>query len=584
MAGLLKKLSLTGLFKQEKKEKEEEEKVHKTKKIVKIKKGKKNGENNVKGAKKKATPKMRKGEEDEDVETPEGLEGYLDTEITATESEAEDEEEMEMEMEMEIEIEIENENENENEKVEKTKAKAKEREKAIKDQQAVGVKQVLEMEDKEVTKLTEIFCLPPKRARELCEKMAWNTEKVQEYLLAGNDADDDHGNAHVDDIPVVNKKQKKSKADLITCNVCSEQVRLEDTLSLKECPGGDHRFCLSCWETYTKLQVKEGKRVIQCLAEGCTNHLTDASIIKQFLKGDEKLLSLYQYLDATHFMQKSKRMRWCPSPSCNKAVTGNSDGIVQCDCGMKFCFDCGNESHFPISCDIFSNWCDKCTSEGESTKWISTFTRACPNPQCQKPIEKNGGCNHVFCIACKTHFCWECMEMYVNGTHSTCKPNNKQNTSKDSVNSFNVYKNAYQSFDQSITKEKEIPKLFQIAKKKTKEYREENSEQWNNTKPFEDAVVEYQEALRVLKFSYVLYYFAATEKGTHDENFLDFLLNNLQAAVIRLEQMVQSTGHSAEDKKNIKNIASLAKMHSKSLIAYAQEGLTQNAELYRLKL
>lgn len=37
---------------------------------------------------------------------------------------------------------------------------------------------------------------------------------------------------------------------------------------------------------------------------------------------------------------------------------------------------------------------------------IENTTRRCPNLKCQVPIEKNMGCNHMYCIRCKTSFDW----------------------------------------------------------------------------------------------------------------------------------------------------------------------------------
>ncbi len=31
-----------------------------------------------------------------------------------------------------------------------------------------------------------------------------------------------------------------------------------------------------------------------------------------------------------------------------------------------------------------------------------------PCPFCFVPIEKNGGCHHMYCTQCSTHFCWDC--------------------------------------------------------------------------------------------------------------------------------------------------------------------------------
>ena len=37
---------------------------------------------------------------------------------------------------------------------------------------------------------------------------------------------------------------------------------------------------------------------------------------------------------------------------------------------------------------------------------IESTTRLCPNRNCQVPIEKNMGCDHMFCTRCQTSFNW----------------------------------------------------------------------------------------------------------------------------------------------------------------------------------
>ena len=38
----------------------------------------------------------------------------------------------------------------------------------------------------------------------------------------------------------------------------------------------------------------------------------------------------------------------------------------------------------------------------------SRFNNMKPCPNCFVPIEKDGGCHHMHCLACQTHYCWDC--------------------------------------------------------------------------------------------------------------------------------------------------------------------------------
>lgn len=64
----------------------------------------------------------------------------------------------------------------------------------------------------------------------------------------------------------------------------------------------------------------------------------------------------------------------------------------------------------PCTCQMIDAWDKKNNSEGETVKWLKVNTKSCPN--CNKPIEKNQGCNHMTCHktvgGCGYEFCWIC--------------------------------------------------------------------------------------------------------------------------------------------------------------------------------
>lgn len=36
-------------------------------------------------------------------------------------------------------------------------------------------------------------------------------------------------------------------------------------------------------------------------------------------------------------------------------------------------------------------------------------------PVCRVPIERSEGCNHMTCIRCQSHICWECLAVFPRG-------------------------------------------------------------------------------------------------------------------------------------------------------------------------
>jgi hypothetical protein len=86
----------------------------------------------------------------------------------------------------------------------------------------------------------------------------------------------------------------------------------------------------------------------------------------------------------------------------------------------RFCFACGEGVHWPVRCEQIEQWKQKMREEigevdedGENDKdvndmaqklWLKANTRPCP--QCNVPIEKNDGCNHMTCTSpsCRHEF------------------------------------------------------------------------------------------------------------------------------------------------------------------------------------
>jgi len=268
-------------------------------------------------------------------------------------------------------------------------------------QNTLNPSEVLEKEEEQVCRLVETFCVPRDVAWAVCERLAWRSEKIQDYFLEASSApacDKPSGSCSCCDVEgsTAEEEQEEEEQEELTCAVCAFAVPRNQTLKLSLCPE-EHRFCRDCWKGFATALVRDGKIPIPCMSPRCTNQLADVAVLASLL--DREVLDLYRYLNASNFISKSNRTRWCPAASCNRAIWLDDeldlDTDVRCACGTPFCVACGNEWHAPVDCETYRKWCDKCTSEGESTKWIATFTRPCPNAVCQKPIEKNGGCPHM---------------------------------------------------------------------------------------------------------------------------------------------------------------------------------------------
>jgi ariadne-1 len=138
--------------------------------------------------------------------------------------------------------------------------------------------------------------------------------------------------------------------------------------------------------------------------------ICDEAVVRRLLHGkhpgaaarlDRRLLEAY--------VEVSDAVRWCPSaPHCGRAIRVDGGGggeeryaEVSCPCGAVFCFRCGGGAHSPCPCPMWDKWgAMRGGGEVDNLKWIVANTKSCP--KCSKPIEKNGGCNHVTCT-CGQH-------------------------------------------------------------------------------------------------------------------------------------------------------------------------------------
>lgn len=94
-------------------------------------------------------------------------------------------------------------------------------------------------------------------------------------------------------------------------------------------------------------------------------------------------------------LQCNRLLRWCPSTGCTYAikVLYADARPAKCKCGHDFCFECGENWHDPVQCDLLKKWMQKCSDDSETSNWIAANTKDCP--KCKATIEKNGGCNHM---------------------------------------------------------------------------------------------------------------------------------------------------------------------------------------------
>ncbi|CAD6197362.1 unnamed protein product [Caenorhabditis auriculariae] len=196
------------------------------------------------------------------------------------------------------------------------------------------------------------------------------------------------------------------------------------------CPVPDDYFRLSCAHIYCRTcfvgQVKHDllNRVwpLKCAQEGC-NLCVSPDDLKYLILGpsnrvrsldDQKIVPLTRAA-ITVALRSGAGILACPTVDCQgiyEAVPKDLPAkIITCyECRQDTCTKCRLPRHGAVSCLTNS----LLHHNADMSLLIYTRNlkegklRNCPNTACGAIIEKERGCNHMTCSACKTEFCWLC--------------------------------------------------------------------------------------------------------------------------------------------------------------------------------
>jgi ariadne-1 len=267
------------------------------------------------------------------------------------------------------------------------------------------VKPLLEAIVSEVSVLLDIS---EDEAQTLLQQFKWDKEKLMDkyfnkYEQVRKDSGLDFFNPEI--IDKLSTGQLFGQAgSKFKCRIChDEEADLSDSFTL----GCNHHFCKDCYGNYLRAAVSDGPT---CVSTHCPEHKCKQTVTKSVFHSfltDPDERDKYDGYFLRNFIEKSKNMKYCPAPRCERVAIGSGITTVKCSCSFTFCFKCGEEAHDPCSCAQLTEWTDKCMNESETANWILANTRKCPS--CTTRIEKNQGCNHMTCKVCKHEFCWICM-------------------------------------------------------------------------------------------------------------------------------------------------------------------------------
>ncbi len=187
-------------------------------------------------------------------------------------------------------------------------------------------------------------------------------------------------------------------AELVKCPVCLEYLLLEE-LELPFNPKikkknviiklpCQHKVCRPCLTPIVLDISKTRGKEFRCIQPDCNKPYDPYGLItKQQLK---------YYLKINEDPTKIK----CPKKGCSGEIAKFMEKYRCNQCFSYLCSAC-----FELKTDNH-----KCLQENiENIKYILQYSKPCP--KCYLIIFKDGGCDHMYCQVCQTHFDWKTMSI-----------------------------------------------------------------------------------------------------------------------------------------------------------------------------
>ncbi|XP_021762673.1 probable E3 ubiquitin-protein ligase ARI7 [Chenopodium quinoa] len=264
-------------------------------------------------------------------------------------------------------------------------------------------------QEEQISHISLLLSLSNDQASLLLYHYNWKVDKLQDDWFADEHAVRDKVGLLINPINDKNIDNENEEDD--TCKICYDELEPANCRSV----SCGHKFCVVCWKSYISVAINDtgaGVLSLKCPAIKCQAAVTRDLIVELVSKEEKEKFD--EYFVRSFVEGRKNTTKWCPAPGCDKAVEfvltdGDSHRYdVTCVCSRAFCWNCGEETHRPVDCELVAKWTLKNSSEAENTKWILAYAKPCP--MCKRPIEKTVGCNHMTCSApCRFEFCWLCL-------------------------------------------------------------------------------------------------------------------------------------------------------------------------------
>ncbi|XP_077983287.1 uncharacterized protein LOC144438128 [Glandiceps talaboti] len=209
------------------------------------------------------------------------------------------------------------------------------------------------------------------------------------------------------------------------CGVCYCSLANMEGVSSTALSTCQHWFCNECWKMHVTSRVENGQLTITCPAYNCDS-VVDAILLMAFLP-THLYIRYWNQVCNIEIAKNHQTRKFCPSAHCDRFVevsrvvsSEDSSPVIACDCGNNWCWHCREGAHWPATCLQAAAYRRKRQERGLLDRG-STISEVMikPCPQCKYPLQKNGGCQWMYCN-CRFSFCWTCLRGYNDHSRGKC--------------------------------------------------------------------------------------------------------------------------------------------------------------------
>ncbi|KAG6990997.1 hypothetical protein G7Y79_00059g091820 [Physcia stellaris] len=192
------------------------------------------------------------------------------------------------------------------------------------------------------------------------------------------------------------------------CLICAEPQKDNQFPTPEQMDGCSHEsnVCRSCIARHVETQIPaNGKwQGVQCL--DCQASLNKRQISNLVWMDEYERL---EELAAQKARESHIRYRSCLSSTCDAGQIHWSykSPIVTCkECGSRSCFNHRIPWHEGYSCDSYDDSHPDAQSTRTSEERLKSLAKKCPGKGCSFYVEKDGGCDSMYCNQCNQSWDW----------------------------------------------------------------------------------------------------------------------------------------------------------------------------------